>query len=371
MNGFLRRLSVALMPAIGACGEQASSTNDVATNTETIDHNPRPSSEDDDESTNGTSSASTTTTGSSTSVSSDSETTAATSGGGETSSSLHAVNALGAHCERSERLGELGINLSADRTIIAGSVSNGVLPSSVPEVAAASGSCELLVPRDLFCSSCESSQACAGDDQCVPKPVKVSAGVLTVSGLVVPAEVAPNGITLDYSKTILEPFPAFGPGDAIGLRAAGDVTPAFDAELVGVPALSVEQDEIPVKRGEPALFSWDASAVDADTTSVFISFSVNVHGAVTGWIECNAPDTGEFEIPAELVTALIDLGLSGFPRADIERRSSATVDLGSGCVELFVGSKITKDIALEGLASCHDDTDCDSGQTCNDEMVCE
>ena len=93
--------------------------------------------------------------------------------------------------------------------------------------------------------------------------------------------------------------------------------------------------------------------------------------AVTGWIECIAPDTGEFAIPAELVSELIDMGLSGFPRAEIERRSSATLDLDSGCVEFHISSKVTLEIALEGLDSCNEDAACDSGQSCNDEKVCE
>lgn len=111
--------------------------------------------------------------------------------------------------------------------------------------------------------------------------------------------------------------------------------------------------------------------VDQEQSAVFVSFSVNVHGAVTGWIECTAPDTGEFEIPAELVSDLIDLGLSGFPRVDIERRSSATLDVSAGCVDLYVGSKVTMDIDVDGLQSCNNETDCAQGQTCSPELTCQ
>lgn len=279
--------------------------------------------------------------------------------------------AFGARCPRDSRLGALGVNTSSDRTIIAGAISSGVLPSSVPAVAAEQGSCQLLVPRDLFCSSCESTEACAGEDVCVPKPMKVSAGVLRVDGLLTAVEVSPNGITLDYSKTILDPFPAYTMGEEITLHAAGDAVEPFEATVIGVPALTSSLDAVAVKHGEPATLEWDTEDTDAEDTSVFVSFSVNVHGAVTGWIECTAPDTGAFEIPAELVSALIDLGSSGFPRVDIERRSSATVDLDSGCVELYAGAKITLEIELDGLTSCHDDGDCGDGQVCNDELACE
>jgi hypothetical protein len=278
---------------------------------------------------------------------------------------------LGARCARDERWGALGVNLSTDRTIIAGAVSNGVLPSSVPAVASEVGACQLLVPRNLLCSSCASNQACAGDDVCVDKPSKVSAGALRVDGLLTDVEVAPNAITGDYSKTVIDPYPAYNPGDALTLRAQGDIVAAFEAELVGVPALTSSLTSVAVKRGEGAILSWDAESADAEATAVFISFSVNVHGAVTGWIECTAPDTGEFEIPEELVSELIDLGSSGFPRVDLERRSSAVVALDPGCVELYVGSKITLEIELDGLTSCHDDDDCADGQSCNEELACE
>jgi hypothetical protein len=281
------------------------------------------------------------------------------------------VRALGARCERADRLGGLSVNLTSDRTIIAGAVSNGVLPSSVPEVAAEAGACQLLVPRNLFCSSCDTSQACAGDDQCVPKPSKVSAGTLRVDGLLAKAEVEPNGITLDYSKTIIDPFPAYAAGDALTFNAEGDVVAAFEADLIGVPALSSSMSAVAVEHGESAALSWDAEGADPTETAVFVSFSVNVHGGVTGWIECIAPDTGEFEIPAELVSQLIDLGSSGFPRVEMERRSSATVELESGCIELYVGSKVTLDIELDGLTSCHDDDDCVEDQSCNEELACE
>src|SRR5690606_407414 len=145
----------------------------------------------------------------------------------------------------------------------------------------------------------------------------------------------------------------------------------FQAELIGVPALTSDLTAVATKRGEPAVITWDTEGVIAGESAVFVSFSVNVHGAVTGWIECTAPDTGEFEIPADLVTSLIDRGSSGFPRVDLERRSSAVIDLEEGCVELYVSSKLTLDIELDGLISCHDDDGCPEGQTCNEELACE
>lgn len=289
----------------------------------------------------------------------------------EPSDLVKGVTSLGARCDRATRIGSLSVDLGKDRTIISGALSNGTLPTSVARVEAEGGGCELLVPKDLFCSSCASGEACAGNDMCVPKPSKVSAGPLTVSGLLVETEFAPNGITLDYSKTILDPFPAYDAGSEVTLRTAGAAVPAFEATVYGVPQLTSSLPIVAVKHGEASHLEWSTEGTTAEQSSVFISFSVNVHGAVTGWIECTAPDTGAFDIPADLVTTLIDLGLSGFPRVSLERRSSATVALDEGCVDVYSSSKLTLEIEVDGLASCNTDEDCPEGQTCSEELACE
>ncbi len=273
----------------------------------------------------------------------------------EDESITQGVQSLGARCDRATRLGGVSVKLGSDRTVIAGNVSNGVLPTSVPKVETEGGGCELLVPRDLFCSTCATDEVCAGDDTCVPKPSKVSAGILSLEGLLVEADVSPNSLTLDYSKTLLDPYPAYDVGTTISFKAAGDVIPAFEAEVYRVPELVSDLSVVNVKHGEPTQLAWDSDTANPDQSSVFITFSVNVHGAVTGWIECTAPDTGAFEIPAEMVSALIDLGLSGFPRVDLERRSSATVELEQGCIDVYAGSNLRPEIEVDGLVSCNED----------------
>lgn len=303
---------------------------------------------------------------------------ASSSPGGDSSSDdapgaepVQGVVTVGKKCERDQRIGAFGVNLGADRTIVAGAVSTGTAPSSIPNVAAEGGGCQLLTPRNLFCTACDTTQVCAGDEQCVPKPSKVSAGPLHVSGMASQVDVSPNAITLDYSKTVLEPFPGYEAGAEIQLEADGDVIGPFASTLWGVPALETSQEVVAVKRDEPARLEWDTAGTDAEQAAIFVSFSVNVHGTVTGWIECSAPDTGSFEIPAALVTQLVDMGLSGFPRVDVERRSNATVTLPEGCVDTYVSSKITLDIEVDGLTSCNVSADCPDGQMCSPEMVCE
>lgn len=277
-------------------------------------------------------------------------------------------------CANDQRVGSLSIRLSGgDRTLFDGSISDGVIPSGVHRELAASGACQLLGPRDLFCATaCASGTTCAGDDACVPTPMKQSAGTLTATGLLTPVEVMANGITGEYSKTILDPYPAFEAGAAIQLSASGDTIPAFTLHGWGVPPLVTSLSTINVSSGSGVPLTWETEGVNTEHSQIFISFSVNVHGATTGWIECTVPDTGSYELPATLVTDLIDLGLSGFPRMTLARRSADSTSLpGGNCVDFEVASQVTIELTVDGLVSCSDDTDCPEGQTCTPELACE
>lgn len=280
----------------------------------------------------------------------------------------------GQTCANDQRAGSLSLRLSdGGTTVFDGAISDGITPSSVYREIAAEGGCQLLGPRDLFCSpSCESGTTCAGENECVTKPVKQSAGTITVSGLLTGLEVTPNAITGGYSKTIVDPFPAFEPGAAIELSAQGAVFSAFTLHGWGVPPLTTSLTTVNVSKGSGVPLTWDTTGVNPGQTEISMNFSVNVHGATTGWIECTVPDTGSFEIPATLVSDLIELGLSGFPRMYLARRSADSAQLSTGdCVDFEVSSEVKIELTVDGLVSCTTDTDCPDGQTCSAESACE
>lgn len=277
----------------------------------------------------------------------------------------------GMACDKDERLGSFEMILSADRTTFRGAVSNGISPGSIPEVIASSGSCQLLGPRNLFCATpCASGTVCAGEDTCVPEALKVSAGLVTVSGLNTPISEEVNGITDDYNETFNDPHPGFDVGAALSLSAAGDEVEAFTLSGEGVGLLTSSDETVAVNDGEPVDLSWDASGASANS-SIDIQFSVNTHGGISAWIQCSAEDTGSFSIPSELMQQLIDLGLSGFPRTTLTRQTVDSTEVEGGCVDFTVGSSLTLDIVVDGLVSCDVDEDCPDGQTCNDLMYCE
>lgn len=291
-----------------------------------------------------------------------------------TSSTTGAVGepSSGQACEPAARVGTLGLRLSDEKTLLSGAILDSVNPESVFESVASEGDCDLLAPRDLFCSECPSGQTCAGQEACIPKPAKQSAGTLTVAGLLVGLEAQPNGITGEYTSTLTDPYPAFEPGALLSLSASGEFFEAFTLAAWGIAPMVTSQTLVSVTRESPVTLTWDTANVDQDKSEVFIEFSVNVHGATTGWIECTVPDTGSFAIPASLVSQLIDRGLSGFPRMDLVRRSIDSTTLSTGdCVEFEVSSSARIELAVEGLISCNETTPCPSGQNCTTELTCE
>ncbi len=277
----------------------------------------------------------------------------------------------GEMCAAEERIGSFRLYLGEDRTIFSGAVSNGITPRAIPEVIDEVGSCRLLGPRDLFCSEgCASGETCAGEDTCVPVPENVSAGSVSVVGANEPIELEPNGITLGYSASLVDSYPGFNAGSPIHLSAGGDVTEPFEMNAVGVSPMNSAMDVVAIQRGSAVSLQWEPADVPETPTEIYINFTLNTHGTLLGWLECTTEDTGEFTVPEPLLAQLIELGLSGFPRATLGRRSSDTAALDAGCVDLSVSSEVTLDLELEGLTSCNSDEDCPSGQACSPELAC-
>ena len=275
-------------------------------------------------------------------------------------------------CDANDRVGTFRAYLTEDRTIFSGAVSDSVAPNAIPELIASEGACKLVGPRDLSCDPvCAATQACAGNDVCVPKPQKVSVGTVSVTGLLAPIEVDANGITLDYSLTIPDPYPGFDAGAAITLSAAGGELEAFTMNAMGVAPMVTSLSAVEVQTGSAASLSWDASAADPSKSGVHIKLSVNTHGATPGSIECAVPDTGSFDVPAGLVTQLVGMGLSGFPRVVLGRRTTDTANIAGGCVDFSVSSEVTLDLQVDGLISCTSNTDCPAEQPiCSPQLAC-
>lgn len=277
----------------------------------------------------------------------------------------------GEACDAGERLGSFSVYLGDDYTSFAGAISDGVLPSGVPEVLAEEGACRLLGAPSLFCDpACPSGQSCTPDGSCITSPSKVSAGVIRVSGLEVVLEESPNAITSDYSETFNEPYPGVVSGSEVVVFAEGDQVAGFSLSGRGVDALVSSNDMMVVAPETPASVSWEAPSQPVSDVEIHVKLTVNAHGSTSAWVECVFEDTGSAEIPAALVTGVIAAGLSGFPRAVVSRRTVDSAQVEGGCVDLRVSSEVTISVEVPGLVSCSGDDDCPEGQTCREDLSC-
>jgi hypothetical protein len=193
-----------------------------------------------------------------------------------------------------------------------------------------------------------------------------------VRGLLVPLRMDANAVTKAYANAASAdlPHPAFEPGASLELSSSGgDYAPIAllgwgVAPLEGVPEL------VPVRRGQALEVSWVPPA-DAGPARVHLNLNINHHGSSNNWIECDVPDVGSAQIPAELVDQLLERGQSGYPTLTVTRRSVSSVLMEPGCVELQVAAGTVSDVQLEGLQSCSSPADCQPGQRCLPEFYCQ
>jgi hypothetical protein len=173
-----------------------------------------------------------------------------------------------------------------------------------------------------------------------------------------------------YASSGTLTHPGAAPGDEVVLRASGAEVSAFEIFTQGVSAMVPNQAGILVAPASPVDVTWQTDS-DPGLGKVFLVLNINNHGSNSAWIECEAPDSGSFEIPAELVDELMNLGFSGYPTVTFTRRVVNSVALDSGCVEFAVMSEVVLDAPVEGLTSCSVDEDCtEPGEVCREDLSC-
>lgn len=235
--------------------------------------------------------------------------------------------------------------------------------------------CVLSEPRVPFCESGCPKAVCVGDDECAENPTPQDVGTVTIQGLRTADDA--NEITLTsvsaaagYQQADTLPFPAFDEGDEIRLHASGGEYEPFEIVSTGIKPLELlTEDEIPMERGQSMSLAWTPPG-QADIARIQIKVDISHHGGAKGKIECDVPDTGSFEIPADLITQLIDLGYSGFPKVTVTRIATGSAFITPGRVDLDVQSSSERILKIPGLTSCWEDADCPDGQTCQQDAQC-
>jgi hypothetical protein len=244
--------------------------------------------------------------------------------------------------------------------LVSGTVYDGPSPLDLGmETVLSEGECELREPTHPFCDPpCDGSALCVRDGECMPYPKAQDVGELQVTGLSVPLTMPAFAPNFRYESAELQ-YPPCEEGAPLRLEAE-----RFEAETRCVAPLVVDPDQpIRVRADEPVSLSWAAPG-DADLARVEVFLDISHHGGKRGDILCDVPDTGQYEIPATLVSALVDLGLAGYPSVILTRRTSAVSNPPD--VEFRVSASVERAVDT-GVVSCVPGTaeDCPDDQTCD------
>lgn len=266
-------------------------------------------------------------------------------------------------CAREDYYGGFVLTSSeALGTSLTGTVNNGVDPARVLELFATEGDCVLLRRPLLACDPpCSSGNTCGTDLVCQPMARAQDLGPIALEGAGELLEIEPLAPTnLYYAEP--EALPSAG----TPVRLSTDEGYAGEVALYGfgVEPLEVITGRWLLREGQPLVIRW--IGVDEDTRSrISVELSVDQHGTTPLLLTCEAEDTGELEISATAVDALLAAGITGFPSARVERRTVDSVPVHEGCIDFRVTSSYEPDVAIEGYTPCSAPEQCPEGQTCN------
>jgi hypothetical protein len=258
-------------------------------------------------------------------------------------------------------------------TAVSGQIHDGPSPESLGwQEHLSSGACRVLIPVAPFCNpACGSTGLCTVGGVCMAFPKALNVGAITVSGI---ASSGGNSFTMAQTLNTYLPmgvtldFPPFDEGGLVTLSGAGSRdAPAFTVSGRG-PALPRILNDTIVLDGNPILLRWTPPGPNAGPSTLIASIDISHHGGIKGVIECVTEDDGELEIDGALVSALKELGVSGFPQLDVVRRSVASVEGHS--LNLFLEARLLKYVGIPGLVSCRDDNDCSGSETCRQDFKC-
>ena len=270
--------------------------------------------------------------------------------------------------------GSLG---TAGYTSLVGKVTDGPTPSTLVWTDSSSaGGCKLRKPRVPFCeTACTGGAICVDDNKCQSYPKAQSVGTVRASGFKTasgPMEFTMDPVAGSYQPgNVSLPFPAFAEGDALKLEAGGGVYAPFSLSSAGIAPLSLLSDPIPVTSGQPVKLVWNPPGKSGIST-IRIKLDISHHGGTKGMIECDAADSGSFEIAASLVTELLNLGTAGFPTIVVTREATrGTAVIAPGRVELSVASAVERAVQIPGVVSCTETAQCTSGKTCQSDLTCK
>jgi hypothetical protein len=165
------------------------------------------------------------------------------------------------------------------------------------------------------------------------------------------------------------PFPPCAAGAELKLSAAGGSYAPFTLGASCIEPLELA-GPVRIAMGQPLALSWNKGASNMKV-NVKVLLDISQHGTSKGKIECDVSDTGSLSIPAALVNALVDLGVSGFPTVLVTRELDGTAAAGGPAnVFLKISAPYRRAVEIPGLVSCNESSQCPAGQTCQVDLKC-
>jgi hypothetical protein len=260
---------------------------------------------------------------------------------------------------------------AAGRTSLSGKVSDGPTPATVVlDLVKETGGCRLLSPRAPFCDpACSGSDLCVGDNRCAAYPKSQDLGPVEVRGLgSAPITMAFVVNSYEVFGDLNLPFPPAPEGGEVKVIVKGGRYGAFTLATQAVAPLAWS-DTLILDRNKAIALTWTAPGMPA-VGRMEVKVEISHHGGSKGEIDCSLPDTGSGQVPAELVTKLIDFGVAGFPTVTLTRVATGTASIAPGQVRLQVLSSIKREVMVAGYTSCDETNPCPGGKTCSDKKTC-
>jgi len=245
-------------------------------------------------------------------------------------------------------------------TSILGKVYSGPYPTDVIEtVIASDANCTAYKYSRHACfePSCTGDQVCAAENVCEPTPSPVSVGDVSVTG-VGDSSLKLTATNLNYQYPLDPPYPGISEGEPVTLTGTGGVFGAFTISAEGVAPLATSESSYTIADDQPLTLTWTpGSNVDAEVTA---TLNISKHGGSAGYMLCTTTDSGTLTISAEVLSALVGLGVSGFPELLLTRSTHGEATVSAGTIGLDVEAGAKPALNVEGYCSCFNNSDCGS-----------
>jgi hypothetical protein len=246
-------------------------------------------------------------------------------------------------------------------TSIYGKVYSGPYPTDVIEtVVASDAKCTVYKYSLQACydPSCTGDQTCVAENVCEARPSPVSVGDVSVTGIgASPLKLSATNLNYQYPLDL--PYPGVSEGEPVTLTASGGAFTPFSISAPGVAPIATSESSYLLANDQPLTVNWTpgASSVDAEVTA---TLNISKHGGSAGYMLCTTTDSGSLTIEADVLNALLGLGVAGFPELLLKRSTRGEATVAGGTIALDVEAVAKPGLNVEGYCSCFNDSDCGS-----------